>query len=118
MHKNHKVAKTLSLERTLLSAQRTFSAWIRTGLAALAGGLAITRIIIFKTLSHERAAHMAAYMLIVWAGGIFVLAYYDYKRLIYQLKQTNDYTISLWRLNSITFILLAVVVILLWVAIV
>lgn len=37
MQENFK-QEELASERTLLAAERTFSAWIRTGLAALGGG--------------------------------------------------------------------------------
>ncbi len=39
----------LAEERTLLASERTFSAWLRTALAAMAGGIAILRLISFKS---------------------------------------------------------------------
>jgi len=35
----------LAKERTLLAAERTFSAWMRTALAGIGGGLAVARLV-------------------------------------------------------------------------
>ena len=47
----------LESERNLLSAERTFSSWVRTALTAMAGGLAILRLITFKTELHRVMVH-------------------------------------------------------------
>lgn len=70
----------LAEERTLLAAERTFSAWLRTALAAMAGGLAILRLIIFKTETHRIIAHIIGEMLIIWGCLIIILSSIDYKR--------------------------------------
>ena len=55
----------LAEERTLLAAERTFSAWLRTALAAIAGGVAILRLISFKTETHRIVAHIIGELLIL-----------------------------------------------------
>ena len=47
------INNSLAEEPTLLAAERTFSAWIRTALAAMAGGLAVMRLIGFKSEFHS-----------------------------------------------------------------
>ena len=54
----------LAEERTLLASERTYSAWIRTALAAMAGGIAVLRLITFKSDTHQIVAHiMGEYLL-------------------------------------------------------
>lgn len=71
---------TLAEERTVLAAERTFSAWLRTALAAMAGGLAILRLAIFKSHTHQIAAHFIGEALIIWGCIIIVLSAIDYRR--------------------------------------
>ncbi len=68
----------LASERTLLAAQRTFSAWIRTGLAGVGGGLAVARVLIFKSSEHQQAAYLIGNLLVIWGAGIFLYAFFDY----------------------------------------
>ncbi|MCL4380616.1 DUF202 domain-containing protein [Candidatus Dependentiae bacterium] len=97
----HTVA--LAEERTLLAAERTFSAWIRTALAAMAGGLAILRLITFKTELHRLIAHIMGEMLIVWALLLLIVAAMEYKKTVAQLQYTKNFKSS-----SIGFILIVV----------
>lgn len=89
--KNYKLAQ----ERTLLACERTFSAWVRTALAAMAGGLAILRLISFKTDLHRMVAHGIGHMLIIWGCLIIILAAMDYKRTHAKLELTRNYKSSL-----------------------
>jgi putative membrane protein len=85
---------TLAEERTLLAAERTFSAWLRTALAAMAGGLAILRLIHFKTDLHKIIAHIIGETLIFWGSVIIILASIDYKKSRKRLKITQNYKSS------------------------
>jgi putative membrane protein len=92
---NHDVNKdALAQERTLLAAERTFSAWVRTALAAMAGGLAILRLITFKTELHRIMAHTIGEILIVWGCALVILASMDYKRIRKKLSITHGYKSS------------------------
>ena len=55
----------LASERTLLAAERTFSAWIRTGLAALGGGLAVARALVFNSYVHKVVSHVIGGLLVI-----------------------------------------------------
>lgn len=74
------IINRLAEERTLLAAERTFSAWLRTALAAMAGGLAILRLIHFKTDTHRIIAHIMGEILLVWGCVVIVLSAIDYKK--------------------------------------
>lgn len=84
----------LAEERTLLAAERTFSAWLRTALAAMAGGIAILRLIIFKTDLHRIIAHIIGELLILWGCLVIVLATIDYKKMHSTLILAKNYKSS------------------------
>ena len=78
----------LAIERTRLSAERTVSAWMRTGLASVGGGFAIIRLLAFETVTHRIMAHAVGEILII--GGMFILifALRDYRKGIANIKAT------------------------------
>ncbi|MCX5922096.1 MAG: DUF202 domain-containing protein [Candidatus Dependentiae bacterium] len=84
----------LAEERTLLSAERTFSAWLRTALAAMAAGLAILRLVIFKTEIHRIIAHIMGETLILWGCLIIILSSIDYKKIRNSLTLAKNYKSS------------------------
>ena len=61
-------------------SRATFFAWIRTGLAALGGGLAVARALVFNSYAHEVAARVIGVLLVSWGAGIFVYALISYHR--------------------------------------
>ena len=90
-----KISKTvLAEERTLLAAERTFSAWLRTALAAMAGGLAIVRLLVFKTEWHRIIAYIIGETLILWGCVLIVLASIDYKKTRDKLVMATNYKSS------------------------
>src|SRR5665647_110451 len=84
----------LAEERTLLASERTFSAWLRTALAAMAGGLAILRLIDFKSELHRMIAHIIGETLILWGCALIILASIDYKKIHTQLIIAKNYKSS------------------------
>jgi len=92
MKNNHEPdSLILAEERTLLAAERTFSAWLRTALSAMAGGLAILRLLSFKNETHRIAAHILGEMLILWGCLLVVLASLDYKSTRSKLAIAKNY---------------------------
>ena len=75
----------LASMRTLMAAERTFSSWIRTGLAGVGGGLAFTHLLIFETEWHRFVASIVGILLVLWGVAIFIYAainyFYEVKRL-------------------------------------
>lgn len=93
--KNNEInSTTLAEERTVLALERTFSAWIRTALAAMAGGLAILRLLSFKTDTHRIIAHIIGEILILWGGLLIVLSAIDYKKMRQKLVIAKNYKAS------------------------
>ena len=114
--KNQEIMSTqLAEERTLLALERTFSAWLRTGLAAMAGGLAIIRLISFKSETHRIIAHIIGEMLILWGCLLIVLSSVDYKRVRNQLKLAQNYKSSQLGFILVVLPLLVMSGLLIWV---
>lgn len=80
--------------RTLLAAERTFSAWLRTAMAAMAAGFAVLRISIFRTMFHRIGAHVMGELLLFWGCGIIVLAALDYRRTCRELRHVRSHKSS------------------------
>lgn len=93
--KNQKISRNLlAQERTLLAAERTYSAWLRTALAAMAGGLAILRLISFKSHTHALVAHIIGETLILWGCLLIILSSIDYKKMRNKLVDAKNYKSS------------------------
>jgi len=105
----------LALERTLLAAHRTFSAWIRTGLAGVGGGLAVARVLIFKSYEHQVVAHVIGALLVIWGASIFIYAIIDYRRTCARLMQEGPSKNSLRALLLMTAVLLIVAALVFWI---
>lgn len=114
---NHEeiISNQLAEERTLLAAERTFSAWIRTALAGMAGGLAILRLIIFRTQFHKIIAHIIGQTLILWGCLLIVLSALDYKKTRSTLVLAQNYKSSQIGYLIIVVPLLLISALLIWV---
>ena len=114
--KNQEIFSTLlAEERTLLVAESTYSAWIRTALTAMGGGLAILRLISFKTKTHEIVAHIIGETLILWGCLVIVLASIDYKKMRNKLVLAKNYKSSELGFLTIVVPLLLISALLIWV---
>jgi inner membrane protein YidH len=114
--KNQEITNNIfAEERTLLAAERTFSAWIRTALAAMAGGLAILRLIIFKSELHRIIAHIIGETLIVWGCVLIILSAIDYKKTRDKLISVGSYKGSLLGFLVVVVPLLLMSTLLIWV---
>jgi putative membrane protein len=105
----------LAEERTLLAAERTFSAWLRTALSAMAGGLAIIRLINFKSELHRIIAHIMGETLILWGCMVIVLAAIDYKKIHRILIRAKNYKSSQMGFLIMVVPLLFISALLIWV---
>ena len=105
----------LALKRTVLAAERTFSAWIRTGLAGVGGGLAVTHVLIFKSYERLIVAHVIGALLVIWGASIFIYAITDYRRTCARLKQEGPSKNSLRALLLMTAVLLIVAALAFWI---
>ena len=105
----------LASERTLLAAERTFSAWIRTGLAALGGGLAVARALVFNSQVHKVLAHVIGGLLVIWGAGVFVYVIIHYHRTCVRLSQEGLSRNSLGIMILMTAMLLIIAVLVFWI---
>jgi len=115
MEYQDKTEQSMAQERTLLASERTFSAWIRTALAAMAGGLAILRLVIFKTDLHRIIGHIIGETLIVWGCLLILLASLDYKKMRDSLMISNHYKSSQIGLIIISVPLVIISILLIWI---
>lgn len=114
--KNQEINDTmLAKERTLLASERTYSAWIRTALAAMAGGLAIVRLISFKSETHRIVAHIMGETLILWGCMLIVLASHDYRKMRHSLALAHSFKSSQIGFIIIVVPLLIICSLLIWV---
>ena len=116
MKNQETISNGLAEERTLLAAERTFSAWLRTALAAMAGGLAILRLISFKSEAHRIIAHIIGETLIIWGCVIIILSSIDYKKMRDILMIAKNYKSSQLGFLIIVLPLLLISALLMWVA--
>lgn len=86
----------MAVERTRLAAERTFSAWIRTGLAGVGGGLAIIHLLVFENEMHRMAAKMMGQLLLLWGGLLFLYALYGYDRVVRHLGKAIIGSSRMW----------------------
>lgn len=93
--------------RTLLAVERTFAAWIRTGLAGIGGGLAIVKLVTFRTLTHQIFSRIIGILLVVWGITIIVWGLINYKNSMKMLNRDNIYGIELNKLFFLSPILIA-----------
>jgi putative membrane protein len=115
MEPQEETMNMLAQERTFLAAERTFSAWIRTALAAMAGGLAILRLVIFKTDFHRIIGHIIGETLILWGCLLIILASLDYKRMRDSLTIAKHYKSSQIGVMIIIIPLVIISILLVWI---
>lgn len=112
---NEITPSVLEEERVLLATERTFSAWIRTALTAMAGGLAILRLISFKSEFHRTIAYIIGEILILWGGVVIIFSAIDYKKTCNKLLSTKNYKGYHTAFLIIVTPLLLIAVLLVWV---
>ena len=89
----------LAEDRTLLANERTFSAWIRTGLAALAGGVAIVKLI-GEEPNDWRIRFMGVAFTAV-AVAMFLLSFWRYRSVCKELTRRKVIPIPNWMVGAI-----------------
>ncbi len=105
----------LALERTIMAADRTYSAWVRSGLAGVGGGLAVARLLEINNHGNQVLAVVIAALLVIWGAIIFIYAIIDYRRTCVKLKQEGQMKNSLRAFSLMTAVLLIVAALALWI---
>jgi putative membrane protein len=91
-------------ERTLLAKERTFSAWGRTGISAMAAGLAIARLL--GSVESPWIARTVGALLIFTGGAIFVLGFLSYRKALRKLAEEGIRGTSIWIIAAVTLALM------------
>jgi putative membrane protein len=91
-------------ERTLLAKERTFSAWGRTGISAMAAGLAIARLL--SSVESPWVARMLGVALIFTGGMIYALGFLSYRNALRKLAKEGVRSTPLWVIGVITLLLM------------
>jgi len=68
----------LAAQRNQLAAERTFSAWVRTSLSGIGGGLVLLEFITFRRTENIFLAQLAGLILIVWGIAVTIYALWSY----------------------------------------
>ena len=91
--------------RTLLANERTYAAWVRPGLTALAAGIAFERFIPGRIPGWS--VRVIAVILIIFGAACFWLALWRYRHLGIRLPHLNAVTISPPLIATLTLLLIA-----------
>ena len=68
-----------ALDRTVLANERTYAAWIRTGLAAMVGGMAVEHVLF--EIYPDWVTRSIAFILILFSAAAFLLGSWRYAHL-------------------------------------
>ena len=77
----------LAVDQTVLANERTWLSWLRTGLALLAGGLAVARFM--KTALPDVTALLVSSLLVVLSIAVFLLAAWRYGSIHLRMAQLD-----------------------------
>ena len=91
-------------DRTLMAEERTFSAWVRTGLTSLATGVGIVKLI--PNAQPEWIVQTLGSILVVVGGLAFVFAFYGYRNGSRHWQQAKPRAVPLWLVGLVSLLLL------------
>jgi putative membrane protein len=97
------VRTNYAADRTVLANERTFAAWIRTGLTALAAGVAIEKLLV--DLMAAWSIQLIALLLIVVSIVAFVIAAWRYTHLGLKLVHLDVKTVPPLLIMAISLLL-------------
>lgn len=97
---------TLSMQRNIMANERTFSAWLRTGLALIVAAIALPRIIHFVNWSWT--IKLVGVIFIIIAAAIFVVAYWRYEAESKKLMCAGAIMTPAWLLKILTILLMII----------
>lgn len=97
---------TLAMQRNIMANERTFSAWLRTGLALIVAAIALPRIIHFVNWSWT--IKLVGVIFIIIAAAIFVVAYWRYEAESKKLMCAGAIMTPAWLLKILTILLMII----------
>lgn len=92
-----------SYDRTVLAEERTFSAWVRTGLAGVATGVAIVKLL--PDSEPRWLLQLLGGVFIVVGGIAFGLGYWAYRDALLKWKKATPRAMPFWLIAGVRFLL-------------
>ena len=102
----------LAEEQMRMASERTYLAWIRTGLTSIGLGVAAAKFLIFENLWNRAAGKEAGISLIIWGMAIFLFALFNYQKSYHKLQIFKASLHALFPMIVITVALLLMVFVL------
>ena len=93
----------LALDRTLLANERTYAAWLRTGLTAFATGLGTARFM--PAALPLWSVRLITALLLLFSAVSFALAAWRYENLHVSMRHLDVNTISPWLVTVLSVLL-------------
>ncbi|WP_158301434.1 YidH family protein [Methanocella paludicola] len=100
---------TLAMQRNIMANERTFSAWLRTGLALIVAAIALPRIIHFVYWAWT--LKLIGLIFIAIATTVFIVAYWRYEAESKKLMCAGAVMTPAWLIKVLTILLMATSVI-------
>ncbi len=96
-------ANSMALDRTVLANERTFQAWIRTGLAALVSGLGVAKFL--QDAMPLSVLLIVVTILVLFSMLAFLLAAWRYSHLHLRIVHLDIDATPMWLAKSISVVL-------------
>lgn len=96
-------SNALVLDRTVLANERTYQAWLRTGLAALASGLGVAKFL--KGVMPLWMLLTVAAILILFSAGAFLQAAWRYGHIHVRMAHLDIDAMPLWLAKLVSILL-------------
>lgn len=94
----------LALDRTILANERTYAAWIRTGISALIAGLAVEKFLLEAIPIW--GVHIISVALIAFSSVAFFLASWRYRHFLVRLEDVDVAMVPLPVMRGISLVLI------------
>lgn len=93
-----------AIDRTLMAEERTFSAWIRTGLTSIASGLGIVKLLPIDAQSW--VVKLLGTLLVLVGAAAFAFAFIGYRRGAQHWQLARRRAVPMWMFGIISVLLL------------
>ena len=96
-------ANSMALDRTILANERTFQAWLRTGLAALVSGLGVAKFL--QDMMPLTVLLIVVSILILFSTLAFILAAWRYSHLHLRVVHLDIDMTPMWLVKTMSTVL-------------
>lgn len=93
----------LAFHRTILANERTYSAWLRTGLASLVAGIGVPRLL--SNTKFPMLIKIIGTIFLLASAGIFIIAFWRFRKENLRLESEYQRHILIWPMSLLTIAL-------------